>query len=442
MCCFTILYILSGFNLFAEFPDILKSENWTVKPTPTTNNLFSCSFPDILNGWAVGAWGTVIHTTDGGNSWVLQNDGLEYPFVSVCFINNRKGWIAGNTNLYSNPVIISTTNAGLNWNYFLYPDTSKIFRTICFPDSVNGFIGTYNGEIIKTTNGGISWVEIPGDSTSYSHFGINKFAFYNNTYGVAVGGAMDLAGVLRKTTNSGHNWQSSIVASEPLNDIRFVDSNYIIGVGGDFEFGSFLYKSTNSGTNYTLEYFPSFGLSYAVAPRTKSEYWISTGFTKKLLLTLDSGNTFMEIPAPGIASVYDIYFKDTLNGWCVGTGGMVAKYNNSSVGISEEGTILQNKSYILNQNYPNPFNPVTKIKFTIVSSPRTSNVLERGSGGNLILLKVYDVQGREVQTLVNERLQPGTYETSFDGSALNSGVYFYKMVAEGYNETKKMLLIK
>ena len=55
---------------------------------------------------------------------------------------------------------------------------------------------------------------------------------------------------------------------------------------------------------------------------------------------------------------------------------------------------------------------------------------------------VYDVMGREVQTLVNESLKPGTYEVSFDGSMLNSGVYFYKLIIDGFTETKKMLLIK
>jgi Secretion system C-terminal sorting domain len=59
-----------------------------------------------------------------------------------------------------------------------------------------------------------------------------------------------------------------------------------------------------------------------------------------------------------------------------------------------------------------------------------------------VKIVVYDVTGREVQKLVNESLKPGTYETSFDGSMLNSGVYFYKITAGDYSETKKMLLIK
>jgi len=92
-------------------------------------------------------------------------------------------------------------------------------------------------------------------------------------------------------------------------------------------------------------------------------------------------------------------------------------------------------SYKLSQNYPNPFNPSTKIRFSIVSSPQ-------GLGGDLVQLKVYDVIGREVQTLVNESLKPGTYEVTFDGMALTSGVYFYKLQCGDFVQTNRMVLIK
>jgi hypothetical protein len=92
--------------------------------------------------------------------------------------------------------------------------------------------------------------------------------------------------------------------------------------------------------------------------------------------------------------------------------------------------------YKLYNNYPNPFNPSTKIKFEIgytsSSSPRYENVS----------LKVFDILGKEITTLVNEQLQPGTYEVTFDGSNLPSGVYFYKMTAGNYEVTKKLVLLK
>jgi hypothetical protein len=90
--------------------------------------------------------------------------------------------------------------------------------------------------------------------------------------------------------------------------------------------------------------------------------------------------------------------------------------------------------FSLSQNYPNPFNPVTKIKFAVPApSP-----LERAG----VRLVIYDALGREVQTLVNELLKPGTYEVDFDGSNFSSGVYYYTLSAGDYIETKKMAMIK
>jgi hypothetical protein len=102
------------------------------------------------------------------------------------------------------------------------------------------------------------------------------------------------------------------------------------------------------------------------------------------------------------------------------------------VGIKPISSFVPN-IYSLYQNYPNPFNPVTKIKFDV------GRIRESSS---LVTLKIYDVMGREIETLVNEQLQQGTYEASFDGSKLTSGVYFYKLVTSGFTETKKMVLLK
>ena len=85
--------------------------------------------------------------------------------------------------------------------------------------------------------------------------------------------------------------------------------------------------------------------------------------------------------------------------------------------------------HALHQNYPNPFNPNTKIKFEIA---KLSDVK----------LIVYDLLGRAVATLVNERLKAGTYEVDFDGRELPSGVYFYTLISDSFKETKKMILIK
>jgi choice-of-anchor B domain-containing protein len=87
------------------------------------------------------------------------------------------------------------------------------------------------------------------------------------------------------------------------------------------------------------------------------------------------------------------------------------------------------RAFALDQNYPNPFNPVTNIQFSIANS-------------QLTIVKVYDVLGREVATLVNEPREPGNYQVQFDASRLGSGVYFYTLKAGGFATTRKMLIMK
>jgi hypothetical protein len=91
------------------------------------------------------------------------------------------------------------------------------------------------------------------------------------------------------------------------------------------------------------------------------------------------------------------------------------------------------ETFLLEQNYPNPFNPTTKIRYSI------PNV---GFGLAQTVLKVYDVLGNEVATLVNEEKPAGSYEVTFDASNLSSGIYFYKINAGSFSDTKKMILIK
>jgi hypothetical protein len=87
------------------------------------------------------------------------------------------------------------------------------------------------------------------------------------------------------------------------------------------------------------------------------------------------------------------------------------------------------KDFYLSNNYPNPFNPTTRINYSLSKSVNVS-------------LKVYDVLGREVRTLVQGAQNPGSYTVIFDASDLSSGVYFYRLEAGNYSETKQMLLMK
>ena len=101
---------------------------------------------------------------------------------------------------------------------------------------------------------------------------------------------------------------------------------------------------------------------------------------------------------------------------------------NGTVSVKPINNIIPDK-FKLSQNYPNPFNPNTKIKFEL---PNIANVK----------LTVYDILGREVMSLIDSELKPGTYEVTFDGSKLSSGIYFYSLTTKDFSQTKKMLLLK
>ena len=90
-----------------------------------------------------------------------------------------------------------------------------------------------------------------------------------------------------------------------------------------------------------------------------------------------------------------------------------------------------NWNFKLNQNYPNPFNPSTKISYELKETGR-------------VIIKVYDLLGRDVMTLVNEEQKAGTHEINFENNSdkLSGGMYIYKMVFNNYSESKKFILLK
>jgi len=126
---------------------------------------------------------------------------------------------------------------------------------------------------------------------------------------------------------------------------------------------------------------------------------------------------FLMDGSQGGLNIYNIgTYQDTIISFTLGT----------PTGIESSGIITE---YELSQNYPNPFNPVTEISYKIP---------KRG----FVLLKVYDLMGREVSTLVSSVHEQGSYKSKFDAGAISSGIYFYKISADGFTDIKKMILVK
>jgi len=116
--------------------------------------------------------------------------------------------------------------------------------------------------------------------------------------------------------------------------------------------------------------------------------------------------------------------------WRASAGnGSPGKINSVTTLVEENIDAKIPEEFVLFQNYPNPFNPITTIRFIIPQS-------------QFVSLKIFDMLGREIKTIVNGNKTPGTYEVNFDGSSLTSGVYFYRLQAGSFMETKKLVLIK
>lgn len=177
-----------------------------------------------------------------------------------------------------------------------------------------------------------------------------------------------------------------------------------------------IYNTGDSDSNYTGTTLDDNGmpLSLGFAP--------FTGFFKPYK-TLSQFNNH----DPGSNWILKIHNKGT------GTGTLKAwtlniAYSYNPIGITPVSSDVP-KSFSLRQNYPNPFNPGTVINFNISSAV-------------FVNITVYDILGREVKTLVNEQLMPGTYKTDWNAENFVGGIYFYKMRAGNYSETRKMVLLK
>jgi hypothetical protein len=144
------------------------------------------------------------------------------------------------------------------------------------------------------------------------------------------------------------------------------------------------------------------------------------GLTANLQTMWSAAATYNYYSGPAIGQYGILVFS--------GGGTNITAYNTSLIGLKGNEEHIPN-NFSLSQNYPNPFNPVTNIEFAI---PKLS----------FVKLVVYDITGREAAILVNEELKAGTFKVDWNSSKLTSGIYFYKLSAEDFVETKKMVMIK
>jgi len=390
------------------------SAQWYQQTGGTTLNLNSVSFYDSNNGMIVGDSGIILGTTNGGINWiVLPPNGNNNNLYSVHYKSGNwtavgsEGTIIRNGNLQ--------TSGTTNW-----------LLGVWFTDTNNGWaVGddqTNPAELIlRTTNGGTIWTQ---QSSGTTYCWLTGVCFTDSNNGWAVGRLHLGGGVIFRTTNGGTTWASQV--SLGLNGISFTDSNTGWTVG-DWES---IWKTTNGGIDWILQYSGNQWLGLGSVSFTDVNKGTAVGDFGKILRTTNGGTNWIGQNSGTTNGLSSVFFIDSLNGWAVGVSGTILHTTNGGVSFVEEQEIDEIPTeFLLSQNYPNPFNPSTKIKYSV---PQSSQVQ----------IKVFDVLGNEIETLVNEEKPVGTFELNWYAENLPSGVYFYQLKAGSFIETKKMVLIR
>jgi photosystem II stability/assembly factor-like uncharacterized protein len=396
---------------------IYSQQGWYQLTSGTSYNLRSVCFLDINTGYAVGFNGTVLKTTNGGLNWISQPLGTSEDIYDIHFIG-QTGYIVGGTQTI--PIIFKTTNGGMSWQSQTVTLTYHL-HSVFLTDSENAHAVSDAGKIIRTTNGGTNWTV----QTNNPDYNLNKVFFVNANTGFIVGTyRLHIgSGILLRTDNGGNSW--SVLNNNEWRSIYFINSETGYGtVGGTVR------KSTNGGTNWINQTTGSYSLTSIWFANPATGYTAGSSSNNSVILkTTNSGVNWNLQAVPSVNVLNTLFFMDASTGYAAGNSGTILKTTNGGVTALMPLSNEIPEEYKLYQNYPNPFNPNSKIRFQI---SKLSNVK----------LIVFDILGRETVTIVNEELKPGTYEAEFSGEAYPSGIYFYRLLAEGFNETLKMSLVK
>ena len=440
-----ILILILVLALIFISAETFSQGTWERIDSPTDQFLKSTHFVDSLYGWAVGDSGTIIHTSDGGENWIVQDSKIENEIVDVFFLNRTLGWASAwkSDAAPYGTIFLTTTNGGTIWQNSFYRDENIFINCVLFLDTLTGWMGGDPHSLVKTTDGGSNWEQADVDSTTLAFFPVLNIKFFNEQYGYACGGRQDMAGVTWRTSNGGEKWypiKPEDAPADPVQEVHTIDSINVIGISGDVEgfYGIDVIRTSDGGVFWEYETLTHRGVPHDLDFRSETEVWAPLGFDNVFIVSTDAGTSWAQISTPDSTSIYDLIFPDSLHGFAVGEEGAILKYKPPIVDEVKDIVRTIPDGYQLYQNYPNPFNPITKIKFSIPSNQIGKSID--------VQIVVFDLLGNEVATILDKELFPGSYEIEFGAMVSNrqlvSGIYFYQLRIGGFVKTKKMILMK
>ena len=407
----TFLIVFSATSTFAQWKALNTSFGSDIKALAKTGNLLFAA----TNG------GGVYCSENTYQNWVQKNSGLTNLKVYSIAVSGTT--IAAGT--YGNGVFISNNN-GDAWTSTASGISVPYIYALAFTGN-NLLAGTGGGGFFRSVNNGSSWVRAGGTT----HI-VNSFYVTQNYSFVGQGP------YAYKTTDNGNTWTTLIGSSNTT--VKGFAETPRTGGGTNIFVGTLdgVYISTDDAKSWKTI---NSGLTYRNVNAI-----VTTG--QNLFVATESGGVFRSSDNGSTWNAINTGLPTNTNGRALilsngvlflGTSdGVVWKRDLSEFGITSVKQVANEipSEFSLYQNYPNPFNPETTISYTIPSNVKGETIN--------VTLKVFDLLGNEVATLVNEYKQPGVYNSTFSTlrSSLTSGIYFYTLSANGFTQTRKMLLVK
>ena len=386
---------------------------WVQQNSGTVYHLHGVSFADARRGIAVG-FQNILWTTDGGVTWESQSNSIWGWFNGVSFADSNIA-IAGGFGLKR------TTDGGKSWTS-VYSITGPDLNGVSFGDRDTGIAVGDNGTILRTTDGGKSWAAVYSATTT-SLLGIAMSA--HGKTGIAVGDH----GTILRTNSSGSVWTRGSSGT----------GNALLGVSLSSE-----YTGTAVGTDGVILSTTDGGATWIPQPsgtrswlRSVSFSDINTGYivgmVGTILRTTDRGSTWIHDSTGSAASVAGVscFGQSRIAGaTAVGNDGLILQTTKNSVlSVKQLSPPTLARQFSLSQNYPNPFNGVTIIRYS----------LPIASG---ITLKLYNILGEELQTILDDHQEAGEKAMALDLSKFSTGLYLVRMIAGSHIEIRKILLIR